>query len=68
MCFRNESNEIEGYDCTLKLNMSSVLYIHTKQFFDEITAFLNHFTHLQAVMAGIRAATSGQKVIFNYRL
>lgn len=46
--------------------MSSVFYVHTKRFVAEIQAFLNHFTQLQAVMQGIRAAASSQKVGFYF--
>lgn len=42
--------------------MSSVMYVHTKRFVAELQAFSNHFTQLQRVMEGIRAATSGQKL------
>lgn len=53
-------NESNTFDCQLKLKMSSVLYVHTKRFVVEIQAFFQHFSQLQSVMSGIRAATSGQ--------
>ncbi|XP_071050524.1 intermembrane lipid transfer protein Vps13D isoform X2 [Onthophagus taurus] len=59
---RYAPSEIEQYECQLKLDMSSIFYVHTKRFVAEVSAFFNYFTKLQAVMAGIRAATSGQKM------
>ncbi|KAK9889536.1 hypothetical protein WA026_006891 [Henosepilachna vigintioctopunctata] len=59
---RYASNDSKNYDAQLEIGMSSVMYIHTKRFVTELQAFFNHFTHLQRVMEGIRAATSGQKM------
>ncbi|KAF5273971.1 hypothetical protein FQA39_LY01087 [Lamprigera yunnana] len=58
-------NAIPDYDARLKLEMSSVFYVHTKRFIVEIQAFFQHFTQLQSVMEGIRAAASSQKVVSN---
>lgn len=63
---RHAPDEMLNYDCQLKLKMSSVVYVHTKRFVNEIQSFFNHFTQLQAVMSGIRAATSGQMVLNVY--
>lgn len=64
---RDSSNKSVNYDAQLFLEMSSVMYVHTKRFVAEIQAFLNHFSQLQSVMKSIRDATSGQMVscIFN---
>ncbi|KAL3268817.1 hypothetical protein HHI36_007913 [Cryptolaemus montrouzieri] len=59
---RNLSEESKNCDAHLEIRMSSVMYVHTKRFVAELQAFMNHFTQLQKVMEGIRAATSGQKV------
>ncbi|KAK4875461.1 hypothetical protein RN001_011883 [Aquatica leii] len=59
------NNEIPTYDAQLKLEMSSVFYVHTKRFIVELQAFFQHFTQLQSVMQGIRAAASSQKIIQN---
>lgn len=59
---RDSENKSLNYDAQLSLEMSSVMYVHTKRFVAEIQAFFNHFTQLQAVMKSIRAATSGQMV------
>ncbi|XP_047110726.1 vacuolar protein sorting-associated protein 13D [Schistocerca piceifrons] len=50
------------YDSHLKLEMSTVLYIHTKRFVAEIQAFFHHFSQLRGVMASIRAATTGREI------
>ncbi|KAJ8964860.1 hypothetical protein NQ314_004578 [Rhamnusium bicolor] len=53
----------KNYDVQLTLDMASVMYVHTKRFIAEISAFFNKFTEKQqAVMKGIQAATSGQLV------
>ncbi|XP_017773930.1 PREDICTED: vacuolar protein sorting-associated protein 13D isoform X2 [Nicrophorus vespilloides] len=59
---RHGSSEIKDYDSQLTLNMSSVQYVHTKRFVVEIQSFFNHFSRFHAVMAGLRAATSGKKI------
>lgn len=57
---RHGSGEITEFDSQLTLDMSSVIYVHTKRFVVELQSFFYHFTQLQTIMAGIRAATSGQ--------
>lgn len=52
----------KDYDAKITIDMSSVMYVHTKRFVAEIQAFFNHFTQLQSVMKSIRLATSGQLV------
>ncbi|CAH0555796.1 unnamed protein product [Brassicogethes aeneus] len=52
----------KDYDAKLSIDMSSVMYVHTKRFVAEILTFFNHFTQLQSVMKSIRVATSGQLV------
>ncbi|RZC42308.1 vacuolar protein sorting-associated protein 13D [Asbolus verrucosus] len=59
---RDSENKSLNYDAQLSLEMSSVMYVHTKRFVAEIQAFFNHFTQLQAVMKSIRTATSGQMI------
>lgn len=63
MMFRSGEQEKKEYTAQFRLEMASVLYVHTKRFVAEIIAFFNHFTQLQQVMTSIRAATTGQKVI-----
>nr|XP_015839049.1 PREDICTED: vacuolar protein sorting-associated protein 13D isoform X1 [Tribolium castaneum] len=59
---RDSGNKSLNYDAQLSIEMSSVMYVHTKRFVAELQAFFNHFTQLQAVMKSIRAATSGQTI------
>ncbi|KAK5644974.1 hypothetical protein RI129_006274 [Pyrocoelia pectoralis] len=59
---RFAENNIPDFDAQLKLEMSSVFYVHTKRFVVEIQAFFHHFTQLQSVMHGIRAAATSPKV------
>ncbi|KAJ3643178.1 hypothetical protein Zmor_025903 [Zophobas morio] len=59
---RDSENKSLNYDAQLSIDMSSVMYVHTKRFVAELQAFFNHFTQLQAVMKSIRAATSGQTI------
>lgn len=47
------------YDSFLKLEMSSVLYVHTQRFVAEIHAFYEHFSQLQSVVNSIHSATAG---------
>lgn len=54
--------ETADHDAQLKLEMSSVTYVHTKRFVVELQAFFHQFTRLQSLMQGIRAAASSQKV------
>ncbi|XP_025836301.1 vacuolar protein sorting-associated protein 13D [Agrilus planipennis] len=58
---RFSPNKVLNFDAQLKLEMSSVSYVHTKRFVAELQAFFNRFTHLQAVMQSIRTATSRQQ-------
>lgn len=44
------------YDSQLKIEMSSVLYVHTQRFLAEINAFFRHFSQLQNVLINIRSA------------
>ncbi|XP_069683777.1 intermembrane lipid transfer protein Vps13D isoform X2 [Periplaneta americana] len=50
--------EVE-YDSLLKLEMSSVLYVHTQRFVAEIQAFCHHFSQLQSVVNSIHSAAAG---------
>lgn len=59
---RDLSCQNVNYDAQMFLEMSSVMYVHTKRFVAEIQAFFNHFSQLQSVMKSIRDATSGQTV------
>ncbi|KAB0794994.1 hypothetical protein PPYR_11833 [Photinus pyralis] len=59
---RYAENDIPDFDAQLKLEMSSVFYVHTKRFMVEVQAFFYHFTQLQSVMQGIRAAATSPKV------
>lgn len=65
MDLNDTNNDMLGYDAQLKIDMSSVTYVHTKRFVAELQAFFNHFTQLHALMNSIRAATSGQLVSIN---
>ncbi|GLH07616.1 Vacuolar protein sorting-associated protein 13D [Gryllus bimaculatus] len=49
-------------DSRLSLEMSSVIYVHTRRFVAELQAFFYRFSQLQSVVASIRAAASGSKV------
>lgn len=60
---RHAPSAEKEYDALLKLDMASVMYVHTKRFVAEIQAFFNKFIERQAtVMKGIHAATSGKLV------
>lgn len=45
------------YDSQLKIEMSSVLYVHTQRFLAEINAFFRHFSQLQNVLINIRSTS-----------
>ncbi|PNF41787.1 hypothetical protein B7P43_G02611, partial [Cryptotermes secundus] len=47
------------YDSLLKLEMSSVLYVHTHRFVAEIQAFCHHFSQLQSFVNSIHSAAAG---------
>ncbi|XP_034247458.1 vacuolar protein sorting-associated protein 13D isoform X2 [Thrips palmi] len=49
------------YDSQLKIEMSSVLYVHTQRFLAEINAFFRHFSQLQNVLINIRSANQVQE-------
>ena len=53
---------MRGHDIRVKLHMTSVWYIHTYRFLQELLAFCQHFVQLQDVLGRIRAASAGQKV------
>ncbi|KAJ8974056.1 hypothetical protein NQ317_002302 [Molorchus minor] len=58
---RHRPDVDKNYDAQLTLEMASVMYVHTKRFIAELSAFFNKFTEKQqAVMKGIQKATSGQ--------
>ncbi|KAL0274818.1 UNVERIFIED_CONTAM: hypothetical protein PYX00_002852 [Menopon gallinae] len=42
-------------DSELRLEMSSVVYVHTQRFFGEINAYFHRFSQLRAFMASMRA-------------
>ncbi|XP_015113187.1 vacuolar protein sorting-associated protein 13D isoform X1 [Diachasma alloeum] len=44
-----------SYDAKLKLQMSSVHYVHTQRFVAELQAFFRHFSQLRAVMQNLRS-------------
>ncbi|XP_056631377.1 intermembrane lipid transfer protein Vps13D [Diorhabda sublineata] len=51
----------KDYDAQLSLEMASVIYVHTKRFIAEISAFFKNFSERQQmVLKGIQAATSRQ--------
>jgi hypothetical protein len=50
------------YDSLLKLEMSSVLYVHTQRFVAEIQAFCHHFSQLQSFLNSVRSAAAGTVV------
>nr|CAD7268212.1 unnamed protein product [Timema shepardi] len=51
------------FDSHLKIEMSSVLYVHTSRFVAEIQEFFHSFSRLQDVVESIRAATAGNDSI-----
>ncbi|EDV24211.1 uncharacterized protein TRIADDRAFT_57473 [Trichoplax adhaerens] len=58
--FRYGSEDPDHYrdcDMKLKLRVSSVRYVHTQFFQDELMAFFNHFTHMEEVFKKMREAT-----------
>lgn len=60
---RHPPDHLKSYDAQLKLNMASVMYVHTKRFIAEIYAFFNKFTERrEMVMKGIKVATSTKLV------
>lgn len=50
------------YDSQLRIDMSSVLYVHTQRFLSEINAFFRHFSQLQNLLSNIRSASQVQEV------
>ncbi|CAG2061726.1 unnamed protein product [Timema podura] len=59
---RNTRPNLESsppFDSHLKIEMSSVLYVHTSRFVAEIQEFFHSFSRLQDVVESIRAATAG---------
>jgi hypothetical protein len=56
------------YDSFLKLEMSSVLYVHTQRFVAEILAFYEHFSQLQSVVNSIHSAAAGIVVCWQYEV
>lgn len=63
LIFRHPPDQLKNYDAQLKLDMASVMYVHTKRFIAEINAFFNKFTERrEMVMKGIKVATSTQLV------
>lgn len=49
----NRSREV---DVCLKMEMTSVLYVHTQRFVAELQAFFRHFSQLQKLLGSIRSA------------
>ena len=41
---------------SLKMDMTSVLYMHTQRFVAELQAFFRHFSQLQKLLGSIRSA------------
>ena len=54
--------ESQPFDASLKLQMASVVYIHTQRFYAELTAFFQQFLQHQHVMSRIRVASMGASV------
>ncbi|PIK58868.1 putative vacuolar protein sorting-associated protein 13D-like [Apostichopus japonicus] len=50
------------FDMSVKLRMSSVRYIHTARFQNEVVAFFQQFSQLQDMLGQIRASTAGREV------
>ncbi|XP_060529289.1 intermembrane lipid transfer protein Vps13D isoform X2 [Cylas formicarius] len=60
---RHSPNTKKDYDGQLTLEMTSVIYVHTKRFVAEIQSFLSKFHEKRnTVIKGIQAATSGKLV------
>lgn len=49
----NRSRDIDAH---LKMDMTSVLYVHTQRFVAELQAFFRHFSQLQKLLGSIRSA------------
>ena len=46
-------------DATLKIRMSSIIYVHTNRFYSELVAFFNQFHQLHSVTNRMREAAAG---------
>ena len=57
--FCRHRREEQEYDCLLKLEMSSVLYVHTQRFVAEIQCFCRQFSQLQSVVNSLHSAAAG---------
>jgi len=53
---------LREFDVSVTLSMTSVWYIHTHRFLQEILAFAQNFNQLQDVLGRSRASTIGKKV------
>lgn len=49
-------NRSRDSDADLKMEMTSVLYVHTQRFVAELQAFFRHFSQLQKLLGSIRSA------------
>lgn len=54
------------YDMSARIRMSSVYYIHTQRFVQELLLFMQHFNYLQDALGRIRAAAVGRKVSYSH--
>lgn len=59
---RPDPNLEREFDIRVRLQMASVVYVHTQRFQAEVVAFMQHFTQLQDVLGRQRAAMEGQAV------
>ena len=49
-------------DATLKIRMSSIIYVHTNRFYSELVAFFNQFQQLHSVTRRMREAAAGSTI------
>lgn len=53
-------DELHDFDIYLKLNMSSVKYVHTQRFIVSLTSYFQQFNQLQEALGKMRALSVGQ--------
>jgi len=61
-------NESQISDSELSIKMSSVVYVHTQRFLNEVYAYFNRFSQLQKLMASMRNVDKDQHLKPSSRL
>lgn len=51
-----ENREVRHCDSELRIEMSSIFYVHTGRFLGEIYAYFDRFSQFQALMAAMRSS------------